>query len=315
MNGETMSSKSPEHRFKTNHFLNSRYCEEFLYGNKIQFPFNMASSTKSGDLAMLRCNTRLYALKRVVSFMTIVFIGTTLCANSSNSTKELASNSWFFVGEPADHADSLNEKMLQARRNLTERTGVDLGSYAITSTPPMVSGFLPFHFSPFDGISLHLLKSDPVASRGIETGDFRNLISAFNIQVLSDNVNLSWPTEAKLAMRLSKQATNLELEFNMKLERSSYVFSDPLDTLQKIMEAVSQLDRMYPDSVRRVELDSRSLQGFASVISKAEELSFPAGVPVTYSYRLGEIRLSSHFEWLGRQPEILEVMPQKVFFQ
>lgn len=219
--------------------------------------------------------------------------------------------------ELAEYARIQNENVTSALVALREQTGTELTSFSLSNAPPTVNGWLPFTFSAFDGITIDLLMSDPIASRGIANSDFQGLISAFNIRVLTSNDDLTWPAEAQAVMTVEKWDDRLEVQIPLLREGSGYVFANPFSTLQALSETVHELDRKHPPSESRMkaQVHLNHLTGFDQVAQQASELTAPAGIPVTYSLYLGDIRLQSSFVWLGRAPEFVALMPIEEFLK
>ena len=220
-----------------------------------------------------------------------------------------------FYEQMSEIAKIEHERIGGALHALKERSDTPIGSFTFTNTPPMISGRLPFRFTPFDGITVDLVMTDPTAARGLTSGDYHSLISTFNIQIMTSNSDLAWPTEAQAVMKLEKSGVEIEVRSSLKLDGMRYSFDDPFETLQAVMGAVHELDRTNPNNKRRARLDIKYLTGFDKVASQAKDLTFPVGIPVTYSLNLGNLRLDSNYMWLGRAPEITSVMPQLEFFK
>lgn len=261
----------------------------------------------------LLLNPSLITAIRVLVSMTFLCTGLLVSADLTDPDKERVNKT--FEEHAADSAKAQLETFSVALKVLSDQTGSELRGFSITSTPPTVSGWMPFKFSPFDGITMDLLMTDPIASRGVSNNDYQSLISAFNIQVLTSNDDLIWPDEAQIVMRVEKWGDELEVQADLKREGSSYVFDDAFEAMQAVMGAVYRLDRMHANSKRKARLDVLHLTGFDEVISEATEMSYPTGIPVTYSLRLGDIRLSSNYVWLGRPTALLNVMAQPEFFK
>lgn len=191
----------------------------------------------------------------------------------------------------------------------------ELGSFTLIDKPPTVSGLVPVTFAPFQHISVDLLMDDPIISRSIVNGDYTGLLTAFNIQVLSSNKELSWPIEATAQFKIEKFDDLRTLELHLLREGNQYIFKDKFRALDEIMSAVEELNRLNSESGPKPRMSLEYLIGFERTVAKATEISFPVGVPVTYSLRLGNVRLHSNAIWLGRPTEFTNIMPQVDFFR
>ena len=211
----------------------------------------------------------------------------------------------------SEHLPDEVRSQLRAAFKLVERTGRVPENFWVSRSPSTVNDFLPVSFAPYRHITIDLAKTDRAFSQGFMRGNVIDLIYGFNIHIAT-NEELTWPDSAALEMVLSRDSQYVSFTVDLRRVHDDfaviYVLDDPFDMLQNVTSGVYELDREAGNTkVRKPNLTIGSINGFDEAIKEAAEKNYPMGIPITYSYRLGNIRASSSYVWLGQQPEVAEL--------
>ena len=195
-----------------------------------------------------------------------------------------------------------------------KQMGLNVGDSAVNfyTQPATIQQILPFKWNEIENaLPLMLLRTDQEASKITSRSSPLSFLQAFNIQLVTDEDGITWPTTINLEMTLRSydalEESTLVAEMNWDTGRSAYYLTDAFDTLQSLMGVI---DELTPDDIKQVgtrykpELKLTRLGGFEELSSHFEQTHFPRGVAVAHSVRLGNIRLASDFSWLGRPEEI-----------
>ena len=179
--------------------------------------------------------------------------------------------------------------------------------------PMILHDLLPFHIREIDDtIPLALFLADSHASQGMSRNNMFSLMESFNIQVHGNIDTIAWPDSAILEFSLhgSDESEKGTIQTTMRFDSatSSYYFEDSFDAYQSLMNRVLELTNSEVSTgvaSLKPTLTLVSLTGFEALAAELEPIHFPRGVSITHSVRLGEVRLSTDFSWLGRPRELL----------
>ena len=188
-----------------------------------------------------------------------------------------------------------------------------------SSHPVRFRDILPFKWEGIsDTIPIMLFSADRSASRGLTRKSLPILLEAFNIKLVTANELIDWPPHADLNIALSgsvlKQERTMQVKMRWDSDISAYFLADPYATHEDLMRIVDELTPQQGNYIKKSELPTLkliSLTGFEDLIYEIERIHFPRGIAVTHSVRLGSVRLSTDFSWLGRPAELLALFPPR----
>lgn len=186
----------------------------------------------------------------------------------------------------------------------------------IRNGPQTIQNFVPFRFDPFGNLPLELLKHE-LATANLPL-NLDSIFSIFNIQLLSIDQELFLPnnTTLTLSITLGKESSNLNFPMVLTNE-STYEFEDSVEDSRSLTNALLEIRSNNLDVPTWVKPEVKliSLAGFSKTIKIESERHFPVGKIINYNFRIGNMRLQTEFQWIGRHEKLLRESEISAFFK
>ena len=191
------------------------------------------------------------------------------------------------------------------------------GSWSmISGSPSRITAGLPFSVRFLANVPFSALdKRDPMA-QSLAKGNFLPLLEQFNIRVMSFRHELNLPSRATLFTELVYHDEVLELELPLVLrDESRYFLADAFVVQEELTNAVQTVTRGQEYPHPKPNLEFLSFEGFDELFLELSEEHFPNGIPVAYSYYLGDERFASQSQWFGRAPGLVSKYDPVIFLK